>query len=88
MGASRSIHATIVDRLLYAPISYFQTQPTGRILNRLSSDIESLDMRIINALDAALGCLTNLVSSLCLILVASPIFVAVVVPYILVTGYY
>lgn len=88
MRASRQIHVTIIDKLLSAPIPYFQSQPTGRILNRLSSDIGSLDTKIINALDAAIGCLSNLIASLCLILVSSPIVVAAVVPYILVTGYY
>lgn len=88
MRASKGIHATIIDNLLSAPISYFQRQPTGRILNRLSSDIESLDTGIINAADAAFGSLTNLLSSLFLILLSSPIIVIAMVPYILITGYY
>lgn len=88
MRASRSIHATVIQKILSAPISYFQRHPPRRILNRLSSDIESWDTRIINAIDTAIGCSTNLLASLCLILVSSPIVVAAIVPYILVTGYY
>lgn len=86
--ASKSIHAKIVDNLLDAPISYFQRQPTGRILNRLSSDIESLDTAIINAVDAVLGRAANLLASLCLITVSAPVVVAVIVPYIAITTFY
>lgn len=35
-------HLIILYKLLCVPISYFQTQPTGRILNILSPDIGSL----------------------------------------------
>lgn len=88
MRASRGVHATIVDNILSAPISCFQRQPTGRVLNRLSSDIEALDTKIIRAANIALGSVTNFLASLCLIVVSSPIVVAAVFPYILVTGYY
>jgi len=56
-------------------------------LNRLSSDVESLDFRIINAVDAILGAGSNLVASLLLISLSSPVMVAAVVPYIVVTAW-
>lgn len=43
---------------------------------------------MIKAVNIALGSLTNLLSSLCLITLSSPIVVVAVIPYILVTGYY
>ncbi|PSR82837.1 P-loop containing nucleoside triphosphate hydrolase protein [Coniella lustricola] len=86
--ASQSIHTKIVDNLLDAPVSYFQRQSTGRILNRMSSDIESLDTSIINAVDAVLGCAAKLLASLCLIAVSAPIVAAVVVPYVAITTFY
>ncbi|KAF3767031.1 P-loop containing nucleoside triphosphate hydrolase protein [Cryphonectria parasitica EP155] len=88
MRASREIHSSIVDSLLTAPISYFQRQPTGRILNRLSSDIEALDTKIINAVDAVIGTATTLFASLCLIALSSPIVVVAIIPYILMTTFY
>lgn len=88
MRASKGVHANIIDNILSAPISYFQRQPTGRILNRLSSDIEALDTKIMNAANAALGCATSLLASLCLIAASSPIVVATRVPHNLVTGHY
>lgn len=88
MRASRAIHATAVENILSAPISYFQRQPTGRILNRLSSDVEALDTKIINAADMVLGSATKLLASLFLIAMSSPIVVLAIFPYVLVTGYY
>ncbi|KAI8847503.1 P-loop containing nucleoside triphosphate hydrolase protein [Chytridium lagenaria] len=44
--ASVHYHKAVMKRLLRAPISFFESQPIGRILNRFSKDIESLDHEI------------------------------------------
>lgn len=43
---------------------------------------------MIRAANIALGSITNLFASLCLIAISSPIVITAVVPYVLVTGYY
>ncbi|KAJ9137445.1 Spermidine/putrescine import ATP-binding protein potA [Pleurostoma richardsiae] len=88
LTSSRQIHQAVLDNILSAPLWFFQQQPVGRILNRLSSDVESLDFRIINAVDAILGAGSNLVASLLLISLSSPVIVAAVVPYIVVTAWF
>ncbi|KAJ3359464.1 hypothetical protein HDU91_004919, partial [Kappamyces sp. JEL0680] len=58
-------HPLALRSLLYAPQGFFDSQPVGRLLNRLSKDIESLDQMIglmIYIFFIALsGCLANLV---------------------------
>ncbi|KAI8847504.1 P-loop containing nucleoside triphosphate hydrolase protein [Chytridium lagenaria] len=44
--ASLHYHKAVMKRLLRAPISFFESQPIGRILNRFSKDIEAIDQQI------------------------------------------
>ncbi|KAJ3248370.1 Multidrug resistance-associated protein 1 [Chytriomyces hyalinus] len=46
--AAKKYHAGALDGLLSAPMSFFESQPIGRILNRLTKDIEALDLMLWN----------------------------------------
>lgn len=41
--AARTLHANFADRVLRAPMAFFDTTPIGRILNRASRDVETVD---------------------------------------------
>ncbi|XP_046619154.1 ATP-binding cassette subfamily C member 4-like isoform X1 [Neodiprion virginianus] len=43
MNASQNIHNTMFSNLLQATMRFFNTNPTGRILNRFSKDIGTMD---------------------------------------------
>jgi ABC-type multidrug transport system fused ATPase/permease subunit len=66
--AAAYYHPTALRKLLSAPVSFFDSQPIGRILNRFSKDIESIDQMVwivffvgIVATFSMLGALTFLV---------------------------
>jgi ATP-binding cassette subfamily C (CFTR/MRP) protein 1 len=44
INASQHAHSRMVTSLLRSPMSFFDTTPTGRILNRCSKDLEMLDV--------------------------------------------
>ncbi len=44
--ASRALHEAMVGRLIHAPMVFFDQTPTGRILNRCSSDIDQVDEQL------------------------------------------
>ncbi|CAE8636208.1 unnamed protein product, partial [Polarella glacialis] len=46
LAASRAIHAKMLDRLLRAPLSFFDSTPTGRLLNRFLQDMQSVDSMV------------------------------------------
>ena len=44
--ASRLMHRKMLQRLMRAPMSFFDTTPLGRIVNRFSQDMDMLDSEI------------------------------------------
>lgn len=46
ISAGRSLHNAMLVRLMRAPMSYFDTTPLGRIVNRFSKDIDTVDSAI------------------------------------------
>merc|ERR1711871_118977 len=60
LGAKRAslvMHRRVLRRILYAPCSFFDSTPTGRIINRFSKDIEELDIELPVMFDVGLSCL-------------------------------
>lgn len=43
MVSSKNLHKTMLHRLMQAPMKFFNTNTCGRILNRFSKDIGSID---------------------------------------------
>ena len=73
---SQNLHKLILDQTMHAPLSFFESNPSGRILNRFTSDIEVVDKRIPFELADVLYCSVNFIS-VC-------ITVSVIIPHILI----
>ncbi|XP_062382896.1 ATP-binding cassette sub-family C member 12-like [Sardina pilchardus] len=43
LGASSKLHDTMFHKILFSPMSFFDTTPTGRMVNRFSKDQDELD---------------------------------------------
>ena len=48
--AARKLHNSLLHRVLHAPLRFFEVTPIGRILNRFSKDIESIDNSVMDTI--------------------------------------
>lgn len=69
--AGRKLHYIILIGILQAPISFFDTTPIGRIINRFSKDIDSVDSSLPNAFSQALTTLITIVATLIILIYGS-----------------
>ncbi|KAH9972120.1 ABC transporter [Lactifluus volemus] len=49
-SASRRLHHDAIDRVMHGPMSFFETTPIGRIMNRFSKDIDTIDNTLAGSL--------------------------------------
>eukprot|EP01061_Rhynchopus_euleeides_P018502 TRINITY_DN3062_c0_g1_i3.p1 TRINITY_DN3062_c0_g1~~TRINITY_DN3062_c0_g1_i3.p1 ORF type:complete len:1469 (+),score=596.87 TRINITY_DN3062_c0_g1_i3:157-4563(+) len=74
--ASKTLHDTVMTRLLHAPVAWFQETPSGRILSRLSSDLSVVDTSLSHFFEHCLNFFcTVLVLFTIMILVVPPVAV-------------
>ncbi|KAF8949213.1 hypothetical protein BGZ47_008992 [Haplosporangium gracile] len=78
--ASRLLHEQLLNSILHLPMSFFDTTPLGRIVNRFSTDIYSTDDTLPFAFMAVLMGLLSVVGSLIVIGSGTPIFLSLVPP--------
>ncbi|KAJ3267999.1 hypothetical protein HDV01_003608 [Terramyces sp. JEL0728] len=69
--ASKKVHANVIACLLAAPMYFYDSQPVGRILNRVNSDISALDAGIVQSLIRIILNFSNVAINSVLILQAS-----------------
>jgi ATP-binding cassette subfamily C (CFTR/MRP) protein 1 len=70
--ASGSLQRSLLDRVLRLPMSFFDSQPTGRLLNRFTKDIEAVDTSLQSSLSSFLSCSVSVMWSLIVVVVVSP----------------
>ena len=80
VAASRNLHNNLLDKILHAPMSFFDTTPLGRILNRLSRDLDVIDSNIPMFLRGWLFSMAPLLSTVVIITYTTPIFLVLLIP--------
>ncbi|XP_053927351.1 ATP-binding cassette sub-family C member 2 [Cuculus canorus] len=80
MQASRVMHQQLLSNILRVPMSFFDTTPTGRIVNRFAKDIFTIDETIPMSFRSWLSCFMGIISTLIMISLATPFFALVIIP--------
>jgi ATP-binding cassette subfamily C (CFTR/MRP) protein 5 len=81
LRAATILHNGVFWKVTRAPMSFFDSTPTGRILNRFSKDQDQIDDLLPDSLLQALQYLLIVLSSLVLVSVLLPWFTLVLVPF-------
>jgi ABC-type multidrug transport system fused ATPase/permease subunit len=81
-AAGRTIHDRALAGVLGAPLRFFDSTPTGRILNRFARDLEAVDDELSWSIEQACRTAANTLATLLLILTAVPILLFVALPVI------
>ncbi|KAH9423986.1 Canalicular multispecific organic anion transporter 1 [Dermatophagoides pteronyssinus] len=81
LNASRTLHQRLLDSIIHAPMHFFDTTPLGRIMNRFSKDIDVLDNYIQFIMRLVLNNTLQVMVTLVIISIKTPIFLAFVLPF-------
>ncbi|XP_072039246.1 ATP-binding cassette sub-family C member 9-like [Amphiura filiformis] len=81
--AARNIHFDMIRNIFGSPLRFFDTTPGGRILNRLSSDTQIVDFKLLVTLISVLYFVVGLLLGLIAIVIVQPIFLLEIVPVII-----
>lgn len=74
LQASRALFHALLARLARAPSRFFDTTPVGRILNRFTTDINTIDGAVYNSARFCLTGVLNFLASFLTILIIVPTF--------------
>ncbi|KAK7092224.1 multidrug resistance-associated protein 1-like [Littorina saxatilis] len=78
--AGQKLHDSLIQRLFHAPMSFFDTTPLGRVVNRVSRDIEVVDSLLPLLFRDCMSTTALVIATLLVILIQTPAFAAVLVP--------
>ena len=78
--ASRQLHQRMLVNIMHSPMSFFETTPQGRIMNRFSKDISGIDDMVPRTLITFIRTFFGVTGAIFTISFATPIFLAVIVP--------
>ncbi|KAI5919844.1 P-loop containing nucleoside triphosphate hydrolase protein [Camillea tinctor] len=72
--AARTLHATFMNAVMNVPLSWYKTTPVGRIVNRFSRDMNSIDTTLAGMLRMCFEALIRLIFQIAAVGSVLPIF--------------
>lgn len=83
LNAAKRLHDSMLHSILRAPMVFFQTNPSGRIINRFAKDLGDIDRNVANIGNMCLSQLWQLLSTFVLIGVVSTISLWAIMPLLI-----
>lgn len=78
--AARTFHRALLHNKMRSPQSFFDTTPSGRILNRFSKDVCVIDEVLAPTILRLLNSFYNSLATLVVIVASTPLFTVVTLP--------
>jgi ATP-binding cassette subfamily C (CFTR/MRP) protein 1 len=82
LEAGRSMFIELLTAVLFSPMSFFDTTPLGRVINRFSKDIYTIDEQIPQTVRGYLGTMAKVISTILYICIITPLFLFGLIPII------
>jgi ATP-binding cassette subfamily C (CFTR/MRP) protein 1 len=80
LQAGAESHKALLHGVIRAPLSFFEANPVGRILNRFSRDLETVELSLPRSIVDAAHCLVETAAVSCIIAFVAPITLALLAP--------
>ncbi|CAG7833092.1 unnamed protein product [Allacma fusca] len=80
LKSSALFHSDMLNRILRSPMSFFDTTPVGRIVNRFAKDVDVADNTLPLMIRLWLNSFYQVLATLVVISYSTPIFITVVIP--------
>nr|XP_058924671.1 ATP-binding cassette sub-family C member 8 isoform X5 [Kogia breviceps] len=80
LKVAKRLHCSLLNQIILAPMRFFETTPLGSILNRFSSDCNTIDQHIPSTLECLSRSTLLCVSALAVISYVTPVFLVALLP--------
>ena len=91
-AASRKLHKDMTRQVLMAPLSYFESTPIGRLIQRFSKDLDQIDQQLPGSFAQLISSSLSIAGSMVAVSIVTPSFGFVMIPifaiYFRITNYY
>merc|ERR1719440_610419 len=80
LRASRALHDGAIRAVFRAPMSWLDTTPSGRVINRMSSDLQKVDMMLQGTVQFLMLSVFNVLAAFSVVIVVLPVAILIVLP--------
>eukprot|EP00934_Nitzschia_sp_Nitz4_P007307 Nitzschia sp. Nitz4//scaffold4_size323378//100305//104932//NITZ4_000644-RA/size323378-snap-gene-0.448-mRNA-1//-1//CDS//3329553351//7297//frame0 len=80
LRASRNMFKELLEVVLHVPMSFFDTTPVGRIINRFSKDMDTVDNQLMFAMRSYLSTILSVCSAVIVVSSVTPMFTVCLIP--------
>lgn len=82
-GAAKALHNSMLFSILRSKMEFFESTPSGRIINRFSKDIDTIERAIPESFRSLNRCFFHVIFTVLVIAWSTPFFLFTLIPIIL-----